>query len=152
MSYGTGEDALLTTVRLLSIWDTENTGASKWDLLNDGKARYLIVRPGEEFNVETISIDGTVTRTPYSSIVEIWRLHQDQTNVRELLDDVDTTMVQIEKFPYLGQGQTGDIMRAYVTSGGEVEARWATAGNGPNWLVQELVVIWTEERRTAHSE
>jgi hypothetical protein len=152
MSYGVGEDALLTTVRREGIWNAANTSASDWNILNKGGNRFLVARPGEEFAVEVISISGGVSRTPYTTILEVWRKHTDPKDVRRLEDDVSDTIVQIEAYPFLGKGESGDIQRANVSSGGPVEERWSTAGDGPKWLVQEIVVMWTEERRATLAE
>ena len=152
MSYGTVEDALLTTIRRTTIWNTTNTGASEWDMLNNGKSRYLVTRPGQESEVSKISISGAVTRTGHNVIVEIWQIHKDQKDVRRLLDSVEKTIAKVEAYPFLGKGQTGNIHMAEIVSVGEVEARWASEAKGPNWLVQEVVMMCTEERRTTLAE
>ena len=151
MTYRSGEEALLSIVRGASPWNPDNTSANNWDILNTGKSNYLILRPGEEFEAQVISIDGVTTRTTWSTVVEVWRLHKDFKNIANLEDDVDLTIREIEKYPYLGKGASGDIQRATVSTGGPIESRWSASG-GPTWLVQEFTVSWVEERRVAHSE
>jgi len=152
MGYPTVEDALIDTIRRVGFWTTINTSASDWDLINKGKSRYLITRPGVEAEVARLNFKGNVSITPWSIMVEIWRLHETPKDVRRLQEDVEKTIAKIEEYPHLGKGVTGNIHRAEIISVGEIEGRWTSNNSGPNWLVQELTMICTEERRTTFAE
>jgi hypothetical protein len=153
MSYGTGEDSLLAVVRGLADWSTTNSAQSDWSILNSGAdKKYLILKPGETYENEKISIGNRTSVTEYQTVVEVWRLFETfGTDLRTIQDLVNDIIARIEKFPNLGNGQGNAIHGALAASGGEMEERW-TSGKGPKWLYWEVIVEWKEERRYTSSE
>lgn len=152
MSYDSGEQNILTTLRKLGPWTKENSSRSNWEVLNSGKsARYVIIRPGPFFENKTMSLGGQFMQTTWTTILEFWRLYDNATSIEKLQKDVDDTIRQIDKFPYLGAASTGNIQKAAVVGGSEIEQRWAEDG-GPTWVVWEITIQWDEEKITTPSE
>lgn len=144
MSYATGEAAILTLVRALSAYDSENSTRADWRPLTRGKAQYYaILRPGK-WTSEQLTM-GSNARS-WRTVVECWRRYADDTRPVALQDDVEAVAAQLEKYPTLN----GAVLDSMVTGGGDMVER--ELSNGSLWAVWEVYVDWQEEQDVSYAE
>ena len=141
MSYATGEAAILTLIRALSGYDTNNTDRQDWSLLGKGKAAvYAILRPGPWTN-QRATITSSVRQ--WRTVIEVWRRYIDDSKPVALQSDVVTIVEQLEKYPTLN-GASG-VLRAEIVGGGnmeEIEIRTSKV----LWAKWDIYCDWSEEK------
>jgi len=146
MGYPTGEAAILTLIRGLAAYDTNNSDRQDWKMLNQGKAAvYAVLRPGAWVNAQEASV--TYHRA-WTTVIEVWRRYIDDTRPVTLQTDVQTVIEHLEKYPTLN-GASG-VISAMISGGGDMQER--ELNNGSLWAVWDIYCEWTEEKQVTYAE
>lgn len=148
MSYQSGEALVLTQLRNVSGFTSDNTARGKWNLLNSGKSdHYGIIKPGA-FRLSDRSQIGTIWRT----IIQVWYRYKDDGTTLENLEALaDATILRFRQYRKLGD-TTGTISDSTVAEGADVQEMWNKGANGPAWLMWPITVEWSEENHVTYQE
>lgn len=151
MSYGAGEALLLALIRNISSggYDANNTSRGKWGLLNKGRSNhYAILKPGA-FGPRVHEGVGLVIEN-WSTVIQVWQRYKDDgDSLTDLEAEVEKIIAKIDTDPNMGD-TTGLVLDTNLRRGGEVQEMWKRGGGGPAWLMQELVVEWSEQRTVVY--
>ena len=146
MGYSVGEAAILTLVRAVTGFNSDNTARQDWKPLHSGKATvYVILRPGPWTPERMSSI---TYHDHWLTVIEVWRRYVDDTRPALLQDNVDDIVTQIRKYPTLN-GASG-VQGSDITGGPdmvEVELK-----NSSLWAKWEINCEWTEETEVSYAE
>ena len=150
MSYTAGEALLLTRVRAISGYDTNNTSRANWLVLNNGKAAYyVILRPGA-FTMPWLTYRSYLAT--YTTIIELWQKytndHESHTNLYTHLNEITSSL---QLYPHLGNGANSTILDAEITGAPEPQEMW-TSGGGPKWLRYSITLTWKQEEIVTFAE
>lgn len=153
MGYATGSSAILTLLRAMSDWDSKNSSREDWGILNTGKSnKYAILKPGEEYQNEVISLGHKTQIRTYTTVIEVWVLAKTPgkslTTLQTLTDSIVSTL---DRYPNLGLGTSNAIRGASVLGGGEMQDRWVNT-RGFTWVTWDVTIEWKEERSTSSAE
>lgn|SRR5574341_209872 len=150
MAYSDGEALILTRLQAVANYDSSNTARSNWKLLNRGISETVaIVRPGG-----FVRRWGTTTNpfTRWRTIVEVWQRYKDDSGTtNSLMARAADILTMFDQYRLLGD-TTGKVQDSYIVEGREPREMWARGGNGPAWLMQELILEWTEEVQITFAE
>ena len=139
MGYATGEAAILTLIKALSDYDSDNTARQDWKPLHSGKAAvYAILRPGQ-WSPERVS--PTAYHDHWLTVIEVWRRYSDDTKPALLQTNVSDIVTQIRKYPTLNSA--AGVQDSDITGGPEMVE--ITLANGSLWAKWEINCEWTEE-------
>ena len=139
MSYTTVEDALATTIKLLTGYSTSNVAQGSYTVLGSGQTKAAILQPGA-FTAEMAAQQWK--RTQWNINIELYILWQTTIGATSTsLKDARTTLIDhLDKYPTLGS--TAGVVRAMVTEGREPEL-WQM---GAQQFWKQILVMQVEER------
>ena len=149
MSYSAGEALLLILIRTVSGYTSANSRRGKWKMLNDGRSNhYAVLKPGA-FGPRVHEAPGMVLER-WGTIIQVWQRYKDDgDSLTDLEAEVEKIIAKVDKDPNMGD-TTGLVLDSDLRRGGEVQEMWKTRGGGPAWLMQELVVEWSEQRTVTY--
>ena len=149
MSYSVGEAAILTLIRTLSAYDTQNSSRQDWRILLSGKSdRYVVLRPGE-WNNEQIAYAANLRS--WLTVVEVFRPYRDDTKPVTIQDDVETIVALLETYPTLDG--TAGVQEFSVVGGNEMqEVVLGSEKNQSLWVKWEVNCGWQEEKEITYAE
>jgi hypothetical protein len=150
MTYAAGEALWLTRLRAMSNFDSGNSARGRWGIRNSGKSdHYAILKPGVH-NREWLSI--TVRWDHYQTIIQLWQRYVDDGDTLTDLEAlVDAVLAELDKYRLIGDSG-GTVQAANIVAVREVQEILAGPGEGPVWLMVELVGEWHEENTIAFAE
>ena len=149
MSYSVGEAAILTLIRTLSAYDTQNSSRQDWRILLSGKAPvYAVLRPGAWDNEQ---IAYAANLRSWQTVIEVFRPYRDDTYPVTLQDDIETIVALLETYPTLN-GANG-VQEFSVTGGNEMqEVVLGSEKNQSLWAKWEVNCGWQEEKEITYAE
>ena len=150
MGYRAGEALVLAQVQAVTGFGASNTSRGRYQILNTGLAAvYAILRKGE-WRMDWIGTGRA--RFTWTTIVEVWqRWRDDGTTLTDLEANVDTLITRFLQYRKLGD-TTDAVNDSDPRRGGEPVEKWRAGGNGPAWLMADIVVEWTEEQAVTFEE
>lgn len=157
MAYSTGEGLILTRIRNLSNYDTNNTSRADWKILNRGDKlkktgssnHAVVLRPGP-FEQEWIS--PTVFRAMWTTVIEVWqRYKDDSTTATDLYARAFEIIEEFHQYPKLGSGDD-QYFSVTVTGGEPPQEMWTRRDGGPKWLKWEMSLSWSEQLEVTNQE
>ena len=145
MSYSAGEALVLTRLRGMSQFDTDNSSRGKFGQKNSGSAaQYAILFPG----TRTRNKHGMAgkKRVVHQTIIKVYQRYKDDgTSLTDLETLVEAIENELDKYPQMGDA-TGTIIQAWLVEARDVMEEMDAGTAGPAWLYQELVCEWHEEK------
>ena len=151
MTYSAGEALVLTVLQSASGFSAANTSRGKWGIRNKGTAAfYGIIRPGP-FMRDNNSVGGKIVQTNWTTVIEVWQRYKEEgTSLTDLEANVAAVIAVFDPKRKLGD-TTNTVQDAMITSGADV-MEIGEPGQGPNWLKQEVSVVWKEETSVTLAE
>lgn len=151
MSYSTGEALILVQVQACTSYNTKNTSRANWKLLNQGRSRQYAILSMGAFEREHHGMGGTY-RTQWSTLCEVWvRYIDDSTSLTTLEARAAEIVERFDAYRLAGD-TTGTIQDVFVRRASRPQEMWRKGGKGPGWLMQELEIVWLEQRTVTLQE
>jgi hypothetical protein len=150
MSYAAGEVLWLTRLRAMSQFNEYNSARGKFGIRDTGASdHYAILKPGPWTRSK---LSPTVRLDTYRTVIQIYQHYLDDgTSMTDLETLVDAVLAELDTYRVMGD-TTGAVIQANIVEAREMIWILAAPGEGPEWLLVELIGEWHEETTITYAE
>jgi hypothetical protein len=151
MAYADGEALILTQVQACASFNTKNATRANWKPLKSGRSRQYAILSMGAFEREHHGMGGTY-RTQWMTLCEVWVRYIDDSTSLTTLEAKTAEIVERFDAYRLAGDTTGTIQDVFARRGSRPQEMRLPTGKGPSWLMQEIEIVWLEQRTVTLQE